>query len=333
MTWGRPDLLAWLAAGVPLAWALAALGRKRRRGMGRLAGPETLEAMAPGWDAGAAGRRLAWRMAALALVLAALARPQWGSHWEDVKRRGLDMAVVLDTSRSMEARDMLPSRLQQAKWGVRELLGRLRGDRVALVPFAGSSVVQCPLTSDYAAFALMLDDVYCGIIPRGGTAIEQALRTAMDVLPEDGEADRAILLVTDGEDHEGDPMALAEELKRRGIKLYAIGIGTLGGEMVPGEGGTGYFKDRQGQVVQTVLREDLLQRLALATGGAYARSAPGDSGLARVFEESISRLERDERETRQAEVREERFPWALAGALLCLAGEAAVRSRRKTAGG
>ena len=285
--------------------------------------------MAPGWEKGGGARRLAWRLAAMALVLAALARPQWGTHWEDVKRRGLDMAVVLDTSRSMEARDMLPSRLQQAKWGIRDLLGRLKGDRVALVPFAGAAVVQCPLTTDYAAFALTLDDVYCGIIPRGGTAIAQALRTAMEVLPEDGAADRAILLVTDGEDHEGDLEAVGAELKRRGIKVYAIGIGTLGGEMVPGADGKGYFKDRQGQVVQTMLREEGLQRLALETGGAYVRSAPGDSGLARVFEESISRLERDERETRQAEVREERFAWALAGALLCLAGEAATRRKRR----
>jgi len=329
MTWGRADLLAWLAAGIPLAWGLAALLRRRARAVEKLASEETLEAMVPAWDPGAARRRFRWRCAALALVFAALARPQWGVHWEDVKRRGLDLAVVLDTSRSMDARDLKPSRLQQAKWGIRDLLRRLHGDRVALIPFAGSSVVQCPPTTDYAAFALTLDDVYCGLIPRGGTAIEQALRTAMDALPADGGADRAILLVTDGEDHEGNPLGLVDELKRRGIRVYGIGIGTLAGEMVPGAEGEGYFKDRQGQVVQTVLHEDVLQRLSLETGGAYVRSAPGDTGLARLFEESLSSLERDERETRQAEVREERFPWALALAFACLAAESAVRGRKK----
>ncbi|MBR6021934.1 MAG: VWA domain-containing protein, partial [Kiritimatiellae bacterium] len=328
MNWGRPELLAWLPAVGAAAWAAwAGLGR-RARAVRKLAGEETLEAMAPGWDEGAWKRRWAWRAAAVGLAWLALARPQWGVHWEDVRQRGLDLAVVMDTSRSMEARDMAPSRLQQAKWGVRDLLGRLKGDRVALVPFAGSSVVQCPLTTDYAAFGMTLDDLYCGIIPRGGTAIAQALQTAMDALPEEeGGADRAILLITDGEDHEGDPMALAGELKRRGIRVYAIGIGTLAGEMVPGADGQGYFKNRQGQVVQTTLHEEVLQRLALETGGAYVRSAPGDTGLARVFEESIAKLTRDERETRQAEVREERFAWALAAALACLAGEAAVRGR------
>ena len=131
-------------------------------------------------------------MAALSLLVVALARPQWGFHLEDVRRTGLDVLVVLDTSRSMMASDLPPSRLQQAKWGVRDLLRQLQGDRVGLIPFAGSSLLQCPLTIDYAAFAMTLDDVYAGIIPRGGTAIEQALLTAIQSFPENSAADRVI---------------------------------------------------------------------------------------------------------------------------------------------
>ncbi|NCD23515.1 MAG: VWA domain-containing protein, partial [Spartobacteria bacterium] len=259
-----------------------------------------------------------------------LARPQWGFRWEEVRRKGLDLVVALDTSRSMMASDIKPTRLQQAKWGIRDLLRNLRGDRVGLVPFAGSSILQCPLTIDYAAFAMTLDDVYSGIIPKGGTALEQALRTAIAAFPADRTADRVILLITDGEDHEGDPLALLPELKDKGIRVYTIGIGTLEGEMVPaGDNQGGYFKDRQGQIVKTALKEDMLQKLALGTGGTYVRSAPGDTGLERVFNESIANLKRSEQENRTAKIYEERFVWPIAAALLLLAWEALLGDRRK----
>ena len=333
MKWGNVQLLVWLPLAIPLAWALFALLRRRRRALAQLVDPALLGVLAPAWNPARAQSRLVLRVLALALLVLALARPQWGFRWEDVHRKGLDLLVVLDTSRSMMASDIKPTRLQQAKWGIRDLLRNLRGDRVGLVPFAGSSILQCPLTIDYAAFAMTLDDVYSGIIPRGGTAIEQALRTAVAAFPADRTADRVILLITDGEDHEGDPLALLPELKEKGIRVYTIGIGTLEGEMVPaGDGQGGYFKDRQGQIVKTALKEDVLQKLALGTGGTYVRSAPGDTGLERVFNESIANLKRSEQENRTAKIYEERFVWPIAAALLLLAWEALLSDRRKTNG-
>lgn len=333
MKWGAPHLLYWLPLAIPLAWALFALLRRRRAALAQLVDPALLGVLAPAWNPARAKSRLVLRVLALALLVLALARPQWGFHWEEVRRKGLDLMVVLDTSRSMLASDIKPTRLQQAKWGVRDLLRNLRGDRVGLVPFAGSSILQCPLTIDYAAFAMTLDDVYSGIIPRGGTALEQALRTALAAFPADGAADRVILLVTDGEDHEGDPLALLPELKEKGIRVYTIGIGTLEGEMVPaGDGQGAYFKDRQGQIVKTALKEDVLQKLALGTGGTYVRSAPGDTGLERVFNESIANLKRSDQETRTARIYEERFAWPIVAALLLLAWEALLGDRRKPGG-
>jgi len=333
MKWGQPELLYWLLLAIPLAWALFAFLRHRRRALAQLVDPAMLGVLAPAWNPARARARLVLRLLALALLVLALARPQWGFHWEEVRRKGLDLMIVLDTSRSMMASDIKPSRLQQAKWGIRDLLRNLRGDRVGLVPFAGSSILQCPLTIDYAAFTMTLDDLYSGIIPRGGTAIEQALRTAIAAFPADGAADRVILLVTDGEDHEGDPLKLLPELKEKGIRVYTIGIGTLEGEMVPaGDGQGAYFKDRQGQIVKTTLKEDVLQKLALGTGGTYVRSAPGDTGLERVFNESITNLKRSEQENRTAKIFEERFVWPLAAALLLLAWEALLSDRRKPAG-
>ena len=333
MKWGQVEFLYWLPLAIPLAWALFALLRRRRRALAQVIDPALLPVLAPAWNPARAKSRLALRILALAMLVLALARPQWGFHWEDVRRKGLDLMVVLDTSRSMMASDIKPSRLQQAKWGIRDLLRNLHGDRVGLVPFAGSSLLQCPLTIDYAAFTMTLDDVYSGIIPRGGTAIEQALRTASAGFPANSTADRVILLITDGEDHEGDPLQLLPELKDKNIRVYTIGIGTLEGEMVPaGDGQGAYFKDRQGQIVKTVLHEDVLQKLALGTGGTYVRSAPGDTGLERVFNESINNLKRSEQETRTAKIFEERFVWPIAAAFMLLAWEALLGDRRKTNG-
>ncbi len=332
MKWGQPEILIWILLVIPLGWLLFALLRRRRAALSRLVDPTMLPILAPAWNPARAKLRLFLRLLALVMIGIALARPQWGFHWEEVHRKGLDLMFVLDTSRSMEASDIKPSRLQQAKWGIRDLLQNLHGDRVGLIPFAGSSVLQCPLTIDYAAFRMTLDDIYAGIIPRGGTDIEQALSTAINSFPENGTADRVILLITDGEDHEGDALSLLPELREKDIRVYTIGIGTLEGEMVPGADGQGaYFKDRQGQIVKTSLREGTLQKLALGTGGTYARSVPGDTGLERVFNESINNLKRSEQESRTAKIFEDRFIWPIGVALLLLAWEALLSDRRKVA--
>ena len=251
MNWGAPNDL-WAHHTLPV-WLVVAhrLLRARRRRLAAWVDENAHPFLLPGRSPAAAVRRIWLRTAALACLIIALARPQWGFHWEEIARKSLDLMVVLDTSRSMSAADIKPSRLDQAKWGIHDLLRTLHGDRVGLVPFAGGAILQCPLTTDYAAFAMTLDDLYCGIIPRGGTAIAKALQTAIDSFSDDSTADRCILLVTDGEDHEGDPLSLLPELKEKNIRLYAIGIGTLEGEMIPGDASTGsaYFKDRKGQIV------------------------------------------------------------------------------------
>lgn len=331
MQFGHPE---WLHAlwGIPLvAWLLFALLRRRERRLAQLVSQSLWPIMAPEYSR----RRQRWRLmlwlTAITVLIIALARPQWGFRWEDVKRRGLDILVVLDTSRSMSAQDIKPNRLQRAKWGVRDLIGKLHGDRVGLIAFAGSSYAACPLTIDYAAFAAMLEDVYVGFVPRGGTAIAQALKTAVSSFEAGGVADRAIVLVTDGEDLEGDPLALIPELKEKNIRVYAVGIGTAEGELIPdeAEGRAGFFKDRQGNVVKTVLREDVLRRLALDTGGAYVRATPGDFGLERIYDLGIAQLKRAEQAGRLSKIFEERFPWFVGAALLFLLAEALVAPRQR----
>jgi len=203
---------------------------------------------------------------------------------------------------------------------------------VGLVAFAGSSFLQCPLTLDYAAFRMTLDDVYAGLIPRGGTAIAQALRTAMDSFEEGAGADRVIILITDGEDHEGDPLTLVPELKQKEIRVFVVGVGTLEGELIPlqeANGQTAFLKDRENRVVKTTLNEDLLARLAVETGGMYVRATPEDFGLDRIYEKGLSELRRDEHEGRMVRRHEDRFPWALGGAFVLLATESLLRERTR----
>jgi Ca-activated chloride channel family protein len=327
MRFGSPDFIKWLLLLIPLAGLFIWMHRQRAARLARLISSTVWKTVIPGHNAKRSGRRTALRLLALLCAGIALTRPQWGSHWEEVKQRGLELIVVLDTSKSMLTEDIKPNRLKQAQWAVRDFVKHLKGDRIGLVAFAGSSFLQCPVTIDYAAFTMMLDDLYAGIIPRGGTAIEQALKTAAGSFDKESDADRVIILITDGEDHEGDPMKMAAELKQDGIKLFSIGVGTLEGDLVPTD--KGYVKDSGGQIVKSALNETLLEQLARETGGFYVRSAPGDFGLDRIYKLGISSLQRGEQETRLAKVYEERFVWFAAAALFFLILEALIAGKTK----
>jgi Ca-activated chloride channel family protein len=329
MHWGDPIQLHLLWGWGILALVLGLLLRRRRQQLARLADLSALARLAPTWPQDRALRRLVLWLAAAALLIVALARPQWGSRWEEVKRRGLDILVVLDTSRSMLAQDLKPNRLQLAKWGARDLVQQLRGDRIGLVSFAGVSYLQCPLTIDYAAFLMCLDDVQVGSVPLGGTAINRALKSAIEAFRKQSEGERVILLISDGEDHESNPLDLVDELKKERIRVYTVGMGTPDGELLPApEGQPGFQKDAEGRVIKSALHEDLLAKLALETSGAYVRAVPGDTGLERLLTDYIQDLARQEGDARLLKVYEERAGWFLAAALLLLLIEAAWPERR-----
>lgn len=332
MKWGAPHMLWLLAALLPAALVLLMMLKRRVRQMHTLIAPDALPSVAAAETVRTTRRRLALRFCAAALFILALARPQWGFHWEEVRQRGLNIIVALDTSNSMLAQDLKPDRLQQSKWAVRDLVQQLNGDRIGLVAFAGDTFLQCPLTTDYAAFLMQLDDLYAGIIPRGGTDTAGALEAALESFEKEGEADRVIILISDGESHEGDPLKMTDELKKNNVRVFSIGVGTPEGELIPirqNDGTVQYLKDREGKTVKTRLEEKTLRELAMATGGFYVRAAPGDFGLETVYREGIRNLRKDEKETRRAKVYEERYRWFLLGGLLLLASEALLREKRK----
>ena len=332
MQFGNPAAF-WLIVLLPLLAVFLVWGfRARRRALLRFAAQPLVTKLTASVRPVARRWKAALIVAAATLAALALTQPRWGFEWRDVKRKGVDVFVLLDVSKSMLTEDVRPNRLTQAKYAVQDLLEKLRGDRIGLVAFAGTAFVQCPLTIDYEAFRLTLKDADPRIIPRGGTAIGTAIRTALKGFEAGEGRDRAIVLITDGEETESDAAAAAEEAARAGVKIYAIGVGTTEGELIPvrEEGKPmDFVKDREGQVIKSRLDEEMLKQLALKTGGIYVRSAAGDFGLDAIYDKGIAQLQRKEYEARLQKRYFERFQWPLGIAFALLVIEMSVADRRK----
>jgi len=294
MQWRDLNVLWLLTLVVALGAVLLHGLRRRRVALTAFAEAGLVDRLVAGLETRRRAARMVLRAAAMAALVVAIAGPRWGFHWEEVHREGIDLVIALDTSRSMLATDVKPDRLERAKLAVLDLVERLRGDRIALVAFAGTAFLECPLTLDYGAFERTLRATHVGIIPRGGTALARAIDTSLDAFEARQGKHEALVLITDGEDHEGDVMEAAERAAARGVKVYTVGIGTADGELVPaGEGGReGFVKDREGQVIKSRLDEDTLEQIALTTSGAYVRGLGPALGLDEVFDKHIAKLER-----------------------------------------
>jgi len=267
----------------------------------------------------------------ITLGIFALTRPQWGFHWEDIKRVGVDIMVAIDVSESMLAEDVKPSRLERAKREVYDLIHMMEGDRIGLIAFAGTSFVQCPLTLDYGACKMFLDYIEPDLIPVPGTALADAIRNAIKSFNTKERKSKVLILITDGEDHEGAPLEAAREAKQEGIKIFTIGVGQDGGAPIPLRDGSGGFKkDRRGDMIITHLDEATLQKIALETEGSYVRSVTGDMDLDKIYKVDIKQhIEGKELSSTRQRRWEQRFQWFVCAALLLIAGEFFISERRK----
>ncbi|MDP6232349.1 MAG: VWA domain-containing protein [Nitrospinaceae bacterium] len=273
---------------------------------------------------------LAWKrmktetaLTALAIffLILALTQPRWGYRWEDLTQEGVDIIIALDVSNSMMAQDIKPNRLERAKHKIVDLLNMLEGDRIGLVAFAGTSYLQCPLTLDYSAAHIFLSAIDTQLIPVQGTAIGHAIRTSVKAFNEQDTQARAIILITDGEDHTGDALPSAKWAKEQETKIFTIGIGREIGAPIPSSepGTSGFKKDKDGEVVLTKLDETTLQQIALETGGSYVRSVTGDMDLQKIYLENIKhKVEKKLVKTERRRIWLERFQLMVFAALLCL---------------
>ena len=231
----------------------------------------------------------------------------------------------------MLAEDIKPNRLERAKRKISDLLDMLRGDRVGLVAFAGTSFVQCPLTLDYSAVRIFLNAIDTDLIPVQGTALGDALRMSVKAFRTEEKKSKAIILITDGEDQTGQALQAAKEAREVGVKVFTIGIGKEIGAPLPNPGKTGGFlKNEEGQVILTKLDETTLQKISLETGGSYVRSVTGDIDLKTIYLDQINQnLEKKKFKSERRKIWQERFQWFIFIALLFLLFEANLRARKR----
>ncbi|MFM1944789.1 MAG: hypothetical protein RI897_3771 [Verrucomicrobiota bacterium] len=324
--------LLWLAGLVValLGWFLIWSWRVRQRLMTRFIQARLLDGLTVRLEPGRERRRRVVLVGVVLLLFLAMARPQWGYQWEEAHRRGLDVLVAVDTSRSMLATDLQPSRLERAKLAARDLMRMNEGDRMGLVAFAGTAFLQCPLTLDEQAFRQSLSAVDTRIIPQGGTALAQAIRVARDAF-KDEDNFRVLVLISDGEDHDEGALAEAAKAAEAGMRIFTLGVGTVGGEVlrvVNEAGETEYIKDDGGNVVKSRLNEGLLREVATVGQGFYLPLA-APNAMEVLYEEGLAPLPRSEVSSRLTRRFHERFYWPLGLAILLLMWETVLpRSAR-----
>ena len=321
-----------LPALVALEWWAAA---RRRRALDRFGERGRIDRLTAAVSRGGQLTRTVLLLAAVVLLVTALARPQFGDRVDTVRREGQDVVVALDLSASMEAEDIAPNRLAAAKLAVGRLIERLDGDRIGLVAFAGEAFVQSPLTLDYAAAALFLNAMEPDLVPVPGTDLGQAIEVALDGFGEPGERNRQLVVITDGEDHEGAIDAAVERAADEGVRVYTVGLGSTEGVPVPSfdESGApnGFLRDDEGSVVTTRLDDVTLQRVADRTGGAYYHAAAGSGAAFDRLVEELTGGGGGEIESREVTRYEEQYQIFLGLALLLLAAEALISERRRVA--
>jgi Ca-activated chloride channel family protein len=329
MDWLHPTY-GWLTGAVVGAAGLFAWAAwQRRQGMAHFGDTALVQQLAQAVRPWRRAVRAGLTVLGLALLVVALAGPRFGTTVRTVERKGVDLVIALDVSQSMHAEDVPPSRLERAKNEIKRLLDGLSGDRVGLVLFAGDGFVQAPLTTDYDAIRLFLDIAGPDLLPTPGTDFGAALdaaRQAFDTARPPGDTTaappdprtQALLVVSDGENHEGDVAALRQTAQDQNIRLFAAGVGATEGTTIPiyqdGQQ-VGVKEDRQGRIVRTRLHADVLR--SLAQNGAYFRVAPTSSSLG-DFRDALQQLERATFDAQQFEEYAEMFQWPLAAALLCL---------------
>lgn len=234
---------------------------------------------------------------AITAIIIGLANPQIGSKMEEVKREGVDLMIAVDLSNSMLSEDLQPSRLQRAKQAISRLIDRLQGDRIGLVVFAGDAYVQLPITTDYSAAKLFLSTINTNIISNQGTAIGKAIGISLNSFDFENTQNKAIVVITDGENHEDDAIEMADAAAEKGVFVHTIGMGSVEGGPIPIKNRygqlKGYRKDKQGNTIISKLNEEMLQEIAQAGGGSYIRANSTQSGLNALFEE-INKMEKKE---------------------------------------
>ncbi len=332
MSFGTPQWL-WGLFLTPIL--IAFFIRAERRGLRRL--QEFVSARLLPHLAGTVNRprralRFGLQLVGLSLGLVSLAQPRWGYTFEDVKRKGLDLLIAVDTSRSMLSNDVQPNRLERVKLAAQDLINELQGDRVGLIAFAGRAFLQAPLTIDYEAVMESVNDLDTQTIPEGGTNISSAITLAAQSFGKSAVGNRALIVFTDGEELSGDAVKAAKAASDAGVRIFTIGVGTPQGSLVPitsENGETAFVKDSAGQVVKSKLDEKRLREIAQATGGFYIQLENGPRTMRQIYDEGLAKMQAAQIDVRLSRRPIERYEWPLGAALIALSLSILIGERKR----
>lgn len=329
--------IAWLHA----LWVVAALFgvvawgfNRKRRALARFATPNLLGYLMPNVSIARQWTKALLILAALSFTVFGMIDPRWGMYYEDIKRRGVDVIFCLDVSRSMLAEDVKPNRLERAKQYIRDMVEVMGGDRVGLIAFAGKPGVKCPLTVNYGAFRMVLDETDVRSAGRGGTLIGDAIRLAIDSFVDQVKGYKTIIVLTDGEDQDSYPVEAARKaFDERGIRTYAIGLGDASqGQRIPVEkDGQRVFLQHEGQEVWSKMNPQSLRDVAEAGHGAYIPAGTRQVDMGQLFTQRISTADQREFETAHVPQHHVQFQWFAGAALLLLLIESLMTDRRAAA--
>lgn len=319
-----PVVLVALSAFFVWSW------RKHQALMAQFIHARLLSSLTVGVSPGRQKFKMACIVFSIVCLVLALARPQWGFEWEEVKQKGLDIVIAIDVSKSMLAEDIAPSRLARAKLAALDLMQQARSDRLGLVAFAGAAFLQCPLTIDDSAFRQSVDALDVNTIPEGGTALAEAIETAQAAFKE-GDNHRVLVIFTDGEDHDSGAVEAAKKAGETGMQIFTIGIGSAEGEILrikDAKGRSDYIRDEQGNVVKSHLNESLLQDIAKATSRGFYLRLQGPQAIDALYREGLAPLPKSESGERLVRRYYERYHWPLALAMIFLVLEMLVPERK-----
>ncbi len=328
----HPEYLYWLAI-IPvlvIIYILFRVGQKKR--FKRFAQIEMRDYLVPNRSDRRANFKFVVFLLMVASLILALANLQSGSKMEEVKREGIDLYLAIDVSNSMNAEDIVPSRLERSKQAINKLISELRGDRIGVIVFADKAFVQLPITTDYSAAKMFLSTVNTSLVASQGTAIAEAINLAFKSFSDDDHG-KAIVIISDGEDHENDAAVKAAEfVSKKGIKIYTIGMGLADGAPIPeyNQYGhqIGYRRDKNGNTIITRLDEQMLQKIAAAGNGLYVRASNSNVGLEKIYDD-INKMDKSEIEAKVFTDYEDQFQWFVGFAILLLLVELFMSSGKR----
>ena len=328
----HPEYLYWLIV-IPvliIIYILFRMGQKRR--FARFANTKMKQQLAPNYSLRRANFKFVIFLLMVSCVILGLANLQSGSKMDEVKREGIDLFIAVDVSNSMNAEDIVPSRLERSKQAINKLISEMHGDRIGVIVFADKAFVQLPITTDYSAAKLFLSTVNTGLVASQGTAIAEAINLALKSFPEEDHS-KAIVIISDGEDHENEAaVEAAKDAAKQGVRIYTIGMGLAEGTPIPEYNKyghqTGYRKDKDGNTIITKLDEQMLQRIAVAGNGIYIRANNSNVGLEKIYDD-INKLDKSEIEAMVFTDYEDQFQWFLGAAIVLLLIEIFISSGKR----